>query len=177
MPAEHGYPVHQVLHRLTDAGVVTGIAPGSAFFTFTDTITGCVADATLPITVSTAPTVSILGLDEICLGGTTMVGSSSVGTWASSDPTVATVDNNGLVTSVAPGKVTFTFTESSTGCDAGADTDTITITQCSNPDFNATFVNVPVDGDVSTNDGAGATTSYGTPVLQTKPTGSVPVLS
>lgn len=162
---------------VTNAGVVTGIAPGTAFFTFTDLTTGCVADATLPITVSTAPTVSILGLDEICLGGTTTVGSSSVGTWASSDPTVATVDNNGLVTSVAPGKVTFTFTESSTGCDAGADTDTITITQCSNPDFNATFVNVPVTGDVSTNDGAGATTSYGTPVLQTKPTGSVPVLS
>ena len=162
---------------VTDAGVVTGISPGSAFFTFTDTITGCVADATVPVTVSTAPTVSILGLDEICLGGQTTVGSSSVGTWTSSDPTVATVDNNGLVTSVAPGKVTFSFQESSTGCDAGAETDTITITQCSNPDFNATFVNVPVTGDVSTNDGAGATTSYGTPVLQTKPTGSVPVLS
>lgn len=162
---------------VTNTGLVEGISPGTATFTFTDASTGCVADDTAPITVSTAPTVSILGLDEICLGGQTTVGSSSVGTWASSDPTVATVDNNGVVTSVAPGKVTFIFTESSTGCDADSETDTITITQCSNPDFNATFVNVPVDGDVSTNDAAGGTTTYGTVVLQSKPTGSVPSIT
>lgn len=162
---------------VSNAGLVEGISPGTATFTFTDSSTGCVADDTAPITVSTAPTVSILGLDAICLGGQTTVGASSVGTWTSSDPTVATVDNNGVVTSVAPGKVYFTFRESSTGCDASSTTDTVTITQCSNPDFNATFVNIPVTGDVSTNDAAGGSTTYGTVVLQTKPSGSVPSIT
>ncbi|MBK8701461.1 MAG: Ig-like domain-containing protein [Saprospiraceae bacterium] len=157
-----------------NAGVVTGNTAGTATFTFTDTSTGCIADATLPVTVSEADSVSILGIDVVCVGGTTTVGSSSVGTWTSSNTAVATIDNNGLVTSVAPGKVVFTFTSSTTGCDADATTDTITIVNCTNPDFNATFVDVSVDGDVSTNDGAGGGTAYGTPNMISKPTGSVP---
>ena len=47
-----------------------------------------------------------------------------------------------------------------------------------NPDFNSTFVNVPVPGDVKTNDKVPAGTTYGTsPVLVSSPVGSVATLT
>ena len=47
-----------------------------------------------------------------------------------------------------------------------------------NPDFNSTFVNVPVPGDVSTNDKVPAGTTYGTtPALVSSPAGSVATLT
>ena len=46
-----------------------------------------------------------------------------------------------------------------------------------NPDINATFINVPVPGDVHTNDQVPSGTTYGTPVLVSSPSGSSPVLT
>ena len=46
------------------------------------------------------------------------------------------------------------------------------------PDFNSTFVNVAVPGNVNTNDNVPAGTTYGTsPALVSSPTGSTPVLT
>lgn len=45
------------------------------------------------------------------------------------------------------------------------------------PDINATYVNVPVNGNVSTNDKNPPNTTYGTPVLTGSPSGSAPTLS
>jgi len=43
---------------------------------------------------------------------------TSGGIWASSSPTIGSVTNGGVVTALAVGNVTFTFTETSTGCSA-----------------------------------------------------------
>ena len=46
-----------------------------------------------------------------------------------------------------------------------------------NPDINVTYVNVQVPGNVSTNDIVPAGTTYGTPILNSKPSGSTATLT
>lgn len=163
---------------VTNAGVVTGVAVGSATFVFTLTATGCSSVPTSAITVTPAPVVGFSGPQNICVGATTTLTPSTGGTWSSSNPTIATVTNTGIVTSVSPGKVTFSFVETSSGCASSGSTDTLTITHCFNPDFNATYVNVSVPGDVRTNDNVPTATTYG-PIgtLLSNPSGSLQTLT
>lgn len=63
-----------------------------------------------------APVVSITGSSSLCLGATTTLSPTTGGTWTSSNVSVATVTNAGLVTSVAAGSATFTFSLTATGC-------------------------------------------------------------
>ncbi|MDP2336773.1 MAG: choice-of-anchor L domain-containing protein, partial [Bacteroidota bacterium] len=100
---------------VTNAGVVTGVAAGTATFTYTITATGC-SNTTSAITVNALPTVSITGSASICVGSTTTLSPATGGTWTSSNNAFATVTNGGIVTGVAAGSPTFTFTETSTGC-------------------------------------------------------------
>ncbi|MBB3841340.1 uncharacterized protein YjdB, partial [Runella defluvii] len=101
---------------ITNAGVVTGVAAGSVTFTFTETATGCSA-TTNSVTVNAKPTVSTPST-SVCLGSTITLSPTSGGTWTSSDDSKATVTNAGVVTGVSAGSVTFTFTETATGCSA-----------------------------------------------------------
>lgn len=105
---------------VTNAGVVTGVAAGMATFTFTSGTTGCQSAASSPVTVNAPPSVSITGSASICVGTTTVLSPTSGGTWVSSDPSVATVTNIGVVTGVSAGLATFTFTNTSTGCVSAA---------------------------------------------------------
>lgn len=168
---------NDAIATVTNSGVVTGVTSGTATFTFTPT-DGCASAPTEPILVTPAPVASITGDDVICVGATTTLSPSSGGTWASSNNNIATVTNTGVVTGHATGKVTFTFVETVSGCAASAPTDTLTIQQCFNPDFNATFVNIVVPGNVSTNDNVTPGTVYGSnPVLRSNPAGSVQTLT
>jgi uncharacterized protein YjdB len=111
---------------VTNAGVVTGVSAGTAMFTFTNTTTGCVSAATSAVTVNGIPVVNITGSSSICIGSTTALSPTTGGTWTSSDPTVATVTNAGVVTGVSAGTATFTFTKTSTGC-VSAPTSAVTV--------------------------------------------------
>ncbi len=62
------------------------------------------------------PLVSIAGSDSICVGTTTRLLPSGGGIWVSNNPSVASVTNDGIVTGIAAGSSTFTFTASGTGC-------------------------------------------------------------
>ena len=158
---------------VTNGGVVSGLTAGTATFTFTLTATGCPSNPTTPVTVSPAPTVGITGPTTVCIGGQTTLSPTTGGTWTSSNPSVATVTNGGIVTAKAPGIVSFSFNDAS-GCASSASTGDITVTQCLDPDFNSTFVNVIVPGDVSTNDVTGVGTLYGSlPQLISSPSGSI----
>jgi uncharacterized protein YjdB len=166
---------------VTDS-IVTGVSAGSATFTFTLTSTGCQSLPTNPVTVTPAPVVSFSGPTALCVGGTTQVSSGGAGgVWTSSNPSVASVNpTTGVVTALAPGTASFTFVETATGCASAASTGNVTITHCFNPDFNATFVNVQVAGDVSTNDNVDPASTYGpTPTILeiSKPSGGVYTLS
>jgi subtilisin-like proprotein convertase family protein len=70
-----------------------------------------------PITVTVqAPTVSFTGSSTICVGSATTLSPTTGGTWVSNNPSVATVDDGGNVSTVSAGTATFTFTETLTGC-------------------------------------------------------------
>lgn len=99
---------------VTNAGVATGVAAGNVTFTYTQTSTGC-SRTTSNVTVNALPTVTAAS-NSICIGGTTTLTPITGGSWVSSLPSVATVDNAGLVTGVSAGSATMTFTNSTTGC-------------------------------------------------------------
>jgi uncharacterized protein YjdB len=109
-----------LIATVTNAGVVTGVSAGTVNFTFTNSITGCVSAATLPVTVNPLPVVSITGSSSICAGGTTTVSPVTGGTWVSSNPAVAIVTSGGVVTGVSAGIAIFTFTNTTTGCVSAA---------------------------------------------------------
>ncbi len=163
---------------IDNTGLVTGVTQGTATFIYTLSSTSCPSDESVPIDVSPAPTVSITGPTSICSGGLTTLSPSTGGTWTSSNPAVASVTNDGIVTGIAPGKATFTFVETATGCSSASSTGELTISNCANPDINATFVDVPVDGDVNTNDMVSIGTTYGpAAVLTSSPSGSVATIT
>ena len=90
-------------------------------FAYSVTATGsCPAsdDSTLTgsISVSPLPIVSITGLSGICIGSTSQLSPAVGGTWVSSDNSIATVNNAGLVTAIGAGSATFTFTSAATSC-------------------------------------------------------------
>jgi predicted nucleic-acid-binding Zn-ribbon protein len=67
------------------------------------------------VTVKPLPMVST-PLSSVCVGSTITLSPTSGGTWSSSDDTKATVTSTGVVTGIASGSVTFTFTETASGC-------------------------------------------------------------
>ena len=162
---------------ITNAGIVTGIQEGQAFFVFTDANTGCSSDGSTYINVTPGVSVSILGPSEICIGYQTQLTPNFGGMWTSSNPLVAQVINGGTVVGMAPGKVTFTFVESGTGCSSSLPADAIKVNNCLDPDFNATLVNITLNGNVSTNDEVAVGTTFGGGVMtESKPAGSNPSL-
>ena len=86
---------------------------------------------------------------------------STGGVWSSTDLGIALVDNNGKVTGVAPGKVSFSYTEIETGCISRMMLDAVTVKPCLDPDFNITSLNTVVKGNISTNDEVVAGMTYG----------------
>ena len=100
-----------------DISVPTGAAAG----TYTGTITvanagGCASTAkTFTVTVNGKPAVNTPS-STLCVGSLMTLSPTIGGTWTSSNNSFATVTNAGAVTGVAAGSVTFTFTNTSTGC-------------------------------------------------------------
>jgi uncharacterized protein YjdB len=94
------------------AGIVTGIAPGTAVMSFTMT-SGCARTAI--VTINALPA-SVIGNREVCAGSTTaLTGTGATTSWTSSNATVATVNAVGLVTGINAGTANITYTVN-TGC-------------------------------------------------------------
>ncbi len=112
----------------TSSGIVTGESPGSVNITYTLS-TGC--DTTVTVTVNPLPGI-ISGPTSVCQGqNITLSDGAFVGSWISSNTTVATVGSNtGIVTGVAAGTAIVTFMLNTTGC---FKTVTITVRQLPAP--------------------------------------------
>ncbi|MBK8622860.1 MAG: Ig-like domain-containing protein [Saprospiraceae bacterium] len=163
---------------ISQTGLVTGTGTGSAQFVFTDENTGCVSNPGTTISVTQGATVILSGPSTICTGYSTIVSASSAGVWYSTNPLIAKVSSNGMVTGIAPGKVSFYFQESATGCLSYLQDDILTVTQCTDADFNVTAVNVSLSGNIHTNDEVPVGTTYNTsPYLIGKPDGSLATLT
>ncbi len=102
------------------SGTTTNVTtPGTYTVTITDPDNGCTVTTSKVITQNiAAPTVNITGTTSICINGTTQLSPSSGGIWVSNNPTIASVNNSGLVTGIAAGTASFTFTSSNNGCSA-----------------------------------------------------------
>ncbi|MBU6159128.1 MAG: lamin tail domain-containing protein, partial [Bacteroidetes bacterium] len=104
-------------------------APGTCFSVGTRT---CPAIACPSISAGL-----ITGGDKVCVGSTlalsnttaTLAGGPATGTWSSSDLAIATIDAAGVVTPVAPGTATisYTVTSNTTGCPPAIETQTVTV--------------------------------------------------
>jgi uncharacterized protein YjdB len=91
-------------------GIVSGIGAGTATISYT--VSGC--RRTTNVTVSALPA-TISGTLSVCVGATTSLSSATGGgTWSSSSTGVATVGSTGIVTGIAAGTATISYTVS--GC-------------------------------------------------------------
>ena len=109
---------------VNSSGFVTGVAVGSAIITYTvtDPITGCTNSAIKNISVNALPDPGMInGNTSLCVNQTiTLSNLISGGTWASSDNTKASINSSGIVTGIAKGETTITYTVTNAGCSSAA---------------------------------------------------------
>ena len=99
--------------NVSATGIVTGMSAGATTITYKFTnIFGCSSQATLGVTVNPIPAVAIMtGPADVCAGATiTMSDATPGGVWSSSNNTIATVNSSGVVTGIAFGSVTISYT-------------------------------------------------------------------
>ncbi len=100
---------------LATIGSATGIANGLAVGNPTITYTQGTCYATKTLIVSNTLPAGISGATTVCLGNTTTLFDATLGgTWTTNDPTIANVNSVGIVTGVAAGTTTITY--SKLGC-------------------------------------------------------------
>jgi uncharacterized protein YjdB len=99
---------------ISSTGVVTGIAPGTAIMSYMVTnASGCTTTVSKDVTVNANPVVNpITGSSNVCVGSTITLSSVTAGgVWSSSNTAIATINSNtGIVTGIAPGTVTISYT-------------------------------------------------------------------
>ncbi len=95
-------------------GLVTGISAGTAVITY-NIANPCGASATTTVTINPTPAPIGTGSGYVCTGLTLPLTESGVGTWTSSTPSAATVSSSGVVSGVAAGTTTISYTLL-TGC-------------------------------------------------------------
>jgi hypothetical protein len=112
--------------------LITAVAAGTATITYTVAGTGGCSDATTTrtATVTAPPSAGTLsGTQGVCVGLTTTFSSTANGgTWSSSNTSVATVSTSGVITGVAAGTATITYTVAGNGgCADAVVTRTVTV--------------------------------------------------
>lgn len=103
--------------------------PAGATYTFTVTsANGCASPSSANVAIIAVPSAPTLGgANSACIGSTANVTPGTGGAWTTSNPAIATVTNAGVVTGVAAGTVTLTYTRTSDGC---SNTVSFTVTPC-----------------------------------------------
>jgi hypothetical protein len=99
---------------VNNSGTITGVSPGTATLSFTDSETGCTSNTSIAITVLPNPTIKFVGNDTIEVGTMTSLSPNSGGTWTSSNTSVATISES-IVTGQSVGKADLSFA-STLGC-------------------------------------------------------------
>ncbi len=105
-------------------GVVTAVAAGTANIMYSVTSgAGCTTNVAVSFTVNPLPVVAaITGASGACIGSSAILTDASAGgTWSTSDASIASISSSGVVTGVAAGTVTITYTvTNASGCTASA---------------------------------------------------------
>ncbi len=119
-----------------NSGLVNTLQVSSVNITYTLT-NGCgSASASELITISTIPVLSTIGgSTNVCTAGTIQLSNTySGGIWNSSENNLATINNSGLVSGVASGQVTITYSATNF---CGTDTETLLIDVYEAPNLTA----------------------------------------
>ncbi len=130
---------------VSSSGVVSGVAPGTVTIVYTvGSAAMCgTSSATHDVTVNAVPNAgTITGGPSVCAGlAISLTSTGSVGgTWSSSNPAAATVNpSSGLVTGIAAGTTTITYTVSTATCGSATAVTTITVS----PLLDAGTINGP----------------------------------
>lgn len=98
---------------INNAGVVLGLLNGTTVISYTTApLNGCTNSNTQNITVNALPVVQgITGQTSLCVGTSSLVSNLTAnGTWSSSNTSIATIDNTGLVSALAIGTTVITYT-------------------------------------------------------------------
>ena len=117
-------------------GVITGVAAGTATISYIITnASGCKTTVTRTVTVNTGTALPIItGTTLTYVTGTTTLSNATIGgTWSSSNFALATVNSSGVVTGVAAGIATITYTLVNVNGCSSIVTTTVTINPFSNP--------------------------------------------
>lgn len=122
----------------------------SITYTYTD-VNSCSNSAVQPITVNTAPTVSLAPLASVCQNAAALVltgGTPSGGTYSGTGVTAGSFNP----TTVGSFPITYSFTDGN-GC-SGSDVENITVSNCASVDENSSLVNFtffpnPSDGFIT----------------------------
>ncbi len=110
------FPIEMAYSGSGATFTVSGLFPGVTYH-FTVTLNNCESQNSENVDISDIPDSPILvGDDDVCEGQIAYVTPGSDGTWISSDASIATVTNNGVVSGISPGNVTLTYTRTSDGC-------------------------------------------------------------
>ncbi|MFT4532972.1 MAG: putative repeat protein (TIGR01451 family) [Saprospiraceae bacterium] len=134
---------------IDNSGLVTAVSSGEVYFTFTDTETGCTNTSGI-IIVNPTPEITS-GAPKICVGETTNLLPTTGGTWTSDNPSVATINNNGLATGVSPGAARFYFTDTAIGCTSNPSLPTIVENCMVNPALECSQAEIICDMDLLNN--------------------------
>jgi len=92
------------------------VGTGVATFKYTNSISGCSSDPSAPLLVNGRPTITITGPTTLCVGSNSSILPNSGGSWSSSDVTVASITDEGIITAVSSGAATFTFSNDAFSC-------------------------------------------------------------
>jgi uncharacterized protein YjdB len=110
-PGGTWYTPNITIASVSSAGIVTGVGAGTAIVSY-NTHNGCgYTNVTTVITVNPIPVVAgTTGLSNVCTGSSiTLANPTSGGTWSSSNTAIATVGSTGIVSGIAPGTVTISY--------------------------------------------------------------------
>ncbi|RYD54459.1 MAG: hypothetical protein EOP56_19155, partial [Sphingobacteriales bacterium] len=105
------------------------LGAGATAGTFSVTTVNGTGTSASPLTINASPNVAPItnGDATLCAGDTVdMNDPTPAGTWASTDESVATVDGNGIVTAVAAGSATISYSVTNLGCTTSVTT-TVTV--------------------------------------------------
>ena len=131
---------------VTSGGAVTGVSAGSVTISYSVTNSCGTATATKVVTVNISSVAPITGMPNICVGLTTALSDITPGgVWSSSNTLTATVSTSGVVTGVAAGTATISYTV------AGVPA-TVVVTVSTNPSGIGSASSVCVGSSITVSD-------------------------